>query len=201
MAMRLSLDDSGANITGTPRFVAGILNAPSSGVANGPLSASTSHFVGMRTRAASFVRAAGPPVNYLASTGMELFKRVGTTNTTTAIAGNWRNVAEPTSYRWPLVLEIEKGSPNYTLTVLYWSGAVLATDFTEGATAGAMEPDTMAQAETYLESIAAASFTTVSGTIAVDEGVDGSLNALVFGWNQAAPLMHFSDIHFKVLAS
>jgi hypothetical protein len=127
--------------------------------------------------------------------------RVGTTDTITTFTANPRIHASPTTQRNIIVLEITKGSPNYTLTTIYYSGVANVFDFTELHALGTMEPDSMATANGYLNGLSASSFNvTAPLSVAVNEGLNGDLNAFVFGWNQTNPVMHFSDIIYKVIA-
>jgi hypothetical protein len=178
----------------------GVLSAPSAGVANGPLSATTSHFVGIRTRAATWARATSPIVYYNVSLLFEAFKRVGNTNTTTAINATGSFVAVPASYRWPLVMEITKGSPNYTVGLAFWNQSGTAVDYSEDLMWQAMEPETLTQSEAFLDGVKGINkYIVQSVTIAADES-DGALDSICFGWDKATPVMRLSEAYFKVIA-
>lgn len=203
IAARIAHDDTGANITGTPRLWFGLLNNPSASVANGPMGGSTSHFVGIRSKTATWTRAAGPPVNYSVGTCWEAIKRVGTTNTTSAFTGTCAFVAVPNTYRWPIFVEIIKGSPNFTIRCMFWNQAVTATDFTIENLRRCLEGRTLENCRTQIN----ASPTTnkylipTDQTIAVDEGTDGSLNSVCIAWDQSGSILRVSDIQFFVVES
>jgi hypothetical protein len=195
LAFRMTVTDSGANLAGTPRLVFGLMNAPSAGVANGPLSASTSHFLGFRTYGLTWARNAG--VYYSSASMLQAFKRVGTTDTISNHVNTVNFSAMESTGRWPYVFDITKGSPNYSYDFAY-PAITTALDFSEAEVARAMESDTLNQAAAYLTGLRG-SFTTFAGTIACDEGANGTLDSIMFGWNQTASLLNVSDIHYKVI--
>jgi hypothetical protein len=100
--------------------------------------------------------------------------------------------------RWPYVLEITKGSPNYTCEFVFPAHST-ALDYSEAEVSRAMEPSTAALAMAYLVGLRG-TFSSFSLTLACDEGADGTLDSIVFGWDKTASLLNMSDIHYKVIA-
>jgi len=200
IAVRVALDDTGANITGTPLFYIGVLSSPSANVANGPLSATTSHFVGLRSSAATWTRVATPIVYYQVSSPFQAIKRVNTTNTTAAITGTFNIPSVGSNCRWPILVQITKGNPNYTIQVSYPNGTVTALDITKIGFDGYLDGTGTTQMEAYIEGIqgfnANRMITSSAVTVAVDEGTNGGLNAICLAWDKTA-VMRISDVRFR----
>lgn len=207
IGLRWAMQDTGANLTGTPRLWIGLLSNPSAGLANGPLGGSTSHFVGGFTSLASWIRGTTPIIHYQPTNGTALaavVKRVGATNTT-ATAPNFpmRFVsAEPGAVRVALVMDILKGSPNFTV-------ACIAANATTNLATGDLPLEELkialvnslnADVATYLTSVTGVSHAVQSNSIAVNEGANGSLNAVCVAWNLGLGLPEFSEILFAKMA-
>ena len=181
IAVRWSMRDGGATLTGTPEFAVGLCSGSTSILGD----ATCTHFVGVRTTGSSWTRSAGPPVNYqVFPTGSG--KMVGTTWTT---ATNWLSVAgyamatATTGDRFCWFLDITKGSPNYTING--YARNVGSSGDIDVATY-------LAQAE-----IDSASLTNHaignSGTVAVDEATNGTLDHAQLRWNRTTPEIEISD--------
>lgn len=202
IGMRFAFSDSGVAVPADARFFFGLLSNPSSGMANGPLGNSTSHYLGYRSsRTATWPRFTTPIVYYSSGTGSpqnDLVKRVGSTDTVTPITNfGMRQVsAAEDSIRLAFVLEITKGSPNFTVNsipVISTPGLATAdlalTEFKE-----AMNAPTMTGCETILEGYTGLSLSQISAAIAVNEGTNGNLNAVCLGWNLINPLPNISEV-------
>jgi hypothetical protein len=200
LGVHYAMDDTGANITGTPRLWIGLLNNPSASAANGPFG-TTSHFLGIRSRAATWTRAAGPPVSYAALSCWESVKRVGTTNTTTAIAGTCQFVAAPSTNRWNVFVEIVKGSPNFTVQAGFWNQSVTNVDFTKEQFERCLEAQTFTGCIARANQAAGATkyLGATANAMAVDEGTDGVLNSICVAWDQSGSVFRISDVQFYII--
>jgi len=197
---RIKCDDGGANITGTPRLLMGVLSNPSADLANGPLSgAATSHYLGIRTATATWTRVAGPPTRYTLSTNLFGLKKVGAAETTFTPTSASTGVPSDASIRVPWFIEILKGTP-WKVDLCVPGTAALATDITLDQLRTAMEIDTLTNVRLYMATIASGTYGNSTGTsaseITVDEGADGSLNALCVGWDRETVPVRFSEVLF-----
>lgn len=181
IAFRWSMRDSGATLTGTPAFAAGLC----SGTANIFGDLTCTHFVGMRTIGATWPRSAGPPVLYQLYPTQSC-KLIGTTFT---VGTNWLSVAGQAvadaagGNRFCWFIDITKGSPNYTLQG-YARITGNAADISEATMKAQAEIDAATLAEHGLGNSAA---------VAVDEGADGLLNHVCFSWDRSSPEIEISD--------
>lgn len=193
LGFRFAWDSTGANLTGTPLFYAGVLASPSAGMANGPLTTSTSHFVGTIPRHSTWTYNAGPPERYAASsfTGYTAIKRIGSTNTTgtNTSTGTTNYSATPSANRTAHFVEITKGSPNFSIQVCGNSGTTVP-DISLIQLRQAMEIDNLNDAAAVLGYSGPGA---TAGAVAVDEGTDGNLNAVCFAWDRATPVVRLSD--------
>lgn len=184
VGVRLIMDNTAADLGSTPKFSIGLC----SGSTNLLLDATTTHFVGVQSTLSSWTYTAGPPVFY--GTNNITFsptKRVGSTVTQgTALGTGAKFMADPTTTnRFMFFVDITTGSPNFTIAVpmyrdLSTAGDVTLTNF-------------LAQVE-----LASPSFTlhgAVSGqTLAVNEGVDGTLNHATVAWDRTTPVIEICDL-------
>ena len=187
---RMALDDTGGNITGTPRLYLGLTSSPTSGLTNGPLSgASTKHFIGLITQGTQFTRS-GSPLSYNVSSDL-CGTKVGNTITGGGAAG-LKLSAVPDTARIGTIVQIEKGSPNFTVRVSFFGGTV--ADHTLVTMLSAMDVEDFTAAAGVLGQSA------VSGTLAVDEATNGFFNALCVAWNRSASTLHVSEMFFSKFA-
>jgi hypothetical protein len=198
LGMRFCFDDAGANITGTPRFYFGVMSNPTLGLTNGPLSgASTSHFVGMISADTTWTRAT-VPTRYSWSTNAFYAKKVGSTITTASnLSVNTIMSADPTVTRRAMIMQIVKGSPNFSITIITSDNAGAVTDMPYTAILTAMEIATMAGVNTFLN----ATYGTYSGgsnsaNLAVNEASNGELNAICLAWDRTTTNIHCSELLF-----
>jgi hypothetical protein len=181
IAMRIRMQDTGANIVGTPRFTVGVCSGTAAPWNNG--SAPTTHFVGAITAGSSWNRAAGPPA-YYPTGGNASAKRVGTTLTTGSAA--WQQIifADPDAAANSLYfVDVIKGSPNFSIRVL---SQTLATAVTPSL------DNLLGTAIIETPSFAQHAYSTAQ-TIAVDEA-DGALNAVNLAWDRPNGLIEISDL-------
>lgn len=190
LGVLLGSSDLGDTPSGTPRFGLGLC----SGTTNILGDATTTHFVGVLTDSASWNRwTSTGPVYY--SITVKPFKKVGTTETFgTALTSDIRipYTLGAVADRYLYVIEITKGSPNYSFKIFGIIGNNPQTDYTK------------TQFLTQLE--AAGDMTLIqhaySGaqTLAVDEGTDGTLNAINLWWDKAAFTMQVSAVGIAQLS-
>jgi len=188
IAMRLIMRNTGANLTSTPRFFAGLC----SGSTNLPLDATTTHFVGIRFTSATWTYQVGPPVRY-ASLTANVAKKVNTTWTEgnqIFITTNHMMADATTTNRQFLFVDITKGSPNFTVTTFHRNN-VTAGDLTvaEFLLAAPLAPPTVVN------------HTAGTGqTTAVNEGTDGTLDHVCVGWDRSTPEIEICDLAVVKLA-
>lgn len=189
-----SVQDSGGNILGTPLFILGL----TSGSTNWYRDVSTTHFVGIVSRVATWTRQAGGPPNvfYLPDVNAwQPLKRIGITNTNASGVAGASVVIGSTRSGNPLygfiVLHITKGSPNYTLQT--WDPSTNAagyTSITQALFRDVMEYETLVTPLSPWGTIVAST----ARTVAVDEGTDGVLDHLYFAWDRTSPAVLVNDI-------
>lgn len=202
IGIRGALNDSGASIAGTPRIYIGMLSSPSAGLANGPLTGSTSHFVGLVQGSATLTRNASP----LAYSGVwangSYAKKVGAT--ITAIGGGnvtgWLS-ANPSTYRNIVAAEILKGSPNFTINIIAPNLSTVH-DVSLANFISAMEVSTITAMGTYLNGIYGGIYnsSSLSGSLAVSEATNGFLDAVCVAWDKNSPVLNISDVIWAKMA-
>lgn len=180
VGVRVIMDNTGANLVSTPRFAMGVC----SGSTNLLFDATTTHFLGWQQSAATMTFAAGPPIRYSFDTAG--LKRVGSTSTFTAtMAVGFILCADPTTAnRAMFFCDITKGSPNYTLDSFGRTGTA-AGDVTLA--------DFLATVPLAVPAFANHG-ASASRTIAVDEGVDGTFDHMLVGWDRTTPVLEICDI-------
>ena len=176
----------GANIIGTPRFAFGVVSGTSQLFGDG----TTSHFVGIRSNAATWTLTGAN--RFLVPAGSLVgIKKVGTTVSSAASAfflgSQWGVGALADSNgadRTALFVDITKGSPNYTIQIFGWNNTgtapadVSGADFLIGMTGTPAIPE-----HVLSEAV----------TIAVDE-VDGVLNTVCWHWDRTDPQIEIEHV-------
>lgn len=191
IAARMALDDTGSDITGTPRLYLGMMSSPAVGMTNGPLNAVTDHFVGFVSASASFSRITVPSPNAYGMSSQLLGKKVDATITLAGSTVGHRISAAPTTARQVTMVEIEKGSPNFTLRCGTFAAAPADISLT-----------------TLISSLEDPTFTSAVGgtmsqsanvtTLAVTEATDGFLNAICIGWDRSSSKLHVSEMFYAI---
>jgi hypothetical protein len=175
VAVYCKMNDSGADVGGTPRFAFGLC----SGTSNIPGDATCTHFCGVMTGLVTWTRSTAA-VRYSMTNGWYPAKVVGTTFSFGA--SNFSNSSNTTFHTTApqlLFIDITKGSPNYSFKMFYYSG---------GATA-----PTPSQSDFLAQSVAGSpAFTNhvYSGsaiTLAVDEATNGTFDAACVWWSPTNP--------------
>ncbi len=180
LGILVSFSDLGSNPSGTPRFYCGALNGTTA--ANHVLKSTTTNFIGCVTDVASWTRNAGPPVYYSTSSSLFGAKKITTTLTKTAAIGSWTVSADGT-VRNVLLVELTKGSPNWTIQLGFTNSATGAqTDKTLAILKQALEAATMANAITLLST----GYTGPAGVALAFDETAGSINAAHFAWDKTS---------------
>lgn len=177
-------------MTGTPRFFVGVC----SGIVNLFGDASTTHALGAWTVESIWGRGTSP-TRYVLGTNpsWHAIKRVGVTDSTTGISvGGTHILADPASGgRGLQFVDITKGSPNFTIGVFQRTNSAGGIDVSLN--------DLLTQMEASTPSLTDHSFLNTT-TLAVDEGADGSFNAVNVHWNRTSPEIEISDVAIARLA-
>lgn len=136
-------------------------------------------------------RQAGPPVRYVEG-GYVPAKRVGSTTTTgtTFFTGNFIVFDATTANRSARYVDIQKGSPNYTLNIF-------GRD--QNAASDVSQAQFIAQSALTTPAITNHSLRTAQ-TIAVNEGTDGTLDHVCIAWDRSGPVIEISDLLLVKLA-
>lgn len=182
-----------ASIAGTPQLVFGL----NSGTVNGYADVTTQHFLGIRTLAASMTYNAGPPAYYSTSTAFKLTKRIGTTTTDGGAFGSPYFSAAMTTARSALVLQITRGSPNFTVEPVFPNNAPGAqADINDSAFLNMMEALTMTDAAAIQSGYAVST----PQTIAIDTGTNGDFDSILVYWDRSAAPLEISSIRHRKIS-
>lgn len=200
IGLLFSIDRNGStsNITGTPLLAFGLC----SGTTNIFISGTSDHVVGAKNINGTWTYNTSP-VKYYASgsnNAYQGFKRVGTTITNASASFNnnllgWPEASVPV--RNAMILEITKGSPNFSMK--FWSNNATGaqTDVPDAAFEEAMIVDDMANVGS-VSSIGGGTVDATARTLAVDEGADGALDHLFVYWERVTQLFTFNIRHRKM---
>ena len=199
MGFRFTFADSGGNLT-APNLKFGLLASPAGDLANGALTSSTSHFLGL-----SYVSNATrntSPTRYTAGANWSMVRRIGSTNNSgTGSPGAVGNYSATPEQRCCLIIQATKGSPNFTSNgITPISTAVPDVSLT--LLQSAMEQTTMANAETTLNAALGGTHYDLAGNVthAIDEAANGYFNSIYLGWAFTVPKIQVSDIVFAKIA-
>jgi hypothetical protein len=180
IAFWISMRDGGATLTSSPIFAVGL----SSGSANILGDLATTHFVGMKTTGTTMPYIPGPPPLYQLYP-MESGKMIGATWTAAAVwlsTSGYIMADAPAGNRCCLLIDITKGSPNFTL-----NGYARIN-----GTAGDIDEATFkAQSELNVATLTNHALGN-SGTVAVDEATDGVLDHINVSWDRTTPEIEIS---------
>ena len=189
---RISIEDSGANITSTPRFAFGIC----SGTSNIFMDATTTHWFGLLSTDPGWGRdtSSGTAVYQmaLATIQPQLSKRIGGTITSGGTLGALSpRLADCTvAARSVMFLDFTKGSPNFSVKLL------ARDSFTNNDVSLSTY---LAQLTLLTPSITNHTYTGAT-TLAIDEATNGYFNAVNFAWDRSSPAIEISDIAVVKLA-
>lgn len=196
---RLSIEDTGANLTSTPKLNFGIC----SGTSNIYMDATTTHWAGFETAQATWTRYTTPAKYDMSfyNGGLLAVKRIGSTRTSgggifwsTGPAGQGFIADCTVASRRVFILDITKGSPNFTFKVFGWDA-----NTGNGAMADCTVETFLAQIPLTSPSITNHSFSDTK-TIALDEATNGYFNAVNIAWDRTSPAIELSDLAVVKLA-
>ena len=186
------MNNTGANLTGTPLFGIGLC----AGTSNILLDATTTHFVGMISNGATWTYAAAAAGNMtrygMGNSTLTPGKRVGSTISVFSgfATAPFFTADATTATRRMMFVDLTKGSPNFTFAALFCSGTAASPDV--------LDTDFLAQVV-----LSTPSFTnhTYSGgsTLAVSE-TDGTLTHVNVAWNRSTPTFEICDLAVVQLA-
>lgn len=199
IGLRLTVP-SAVNITGTPRLWVGM----GSGLTNGIGDTTTTNWIGIYTDSATWTRSTlvTPAIGYFAATGRSV-KKVGTTVTQNA-AGFGQNLVFPMSdiFLTVLLVEITKGSPNYTINV---GAAGSSAAFNGVALPGITEAnmDAYMNLPIGMSGITAVTNTSYSTpgaqTLAMSEAA-GNLDCIQIYWDKTSANCEIESVYHRKLA-
>ena len=180
---------------GVSKFYLGLMSNPSSGMENGPLGNTTNHFVGFLSTTGLWALSTSP-IHHYANVNHSFSKKINATVTSAATYQPFFSAVS--TVRLAMVIEIVKGSPNFTGELVAVRGTAGLVDFSsKDSLIGALETETMGGVGTFLDNVIGGAGTryarSTPQSVAVSE-VDGELNAIVIGWNRGVVPMYFSEI-------
>lgn len=189
IGMRMAFRDYGANIPGLPFFAFGIC----SGTTNMVGDATTSNFIGMAIGGSTFTRGATGP---LYTTGAIPYAyRKGATITTfgTLASSSMGFGADALNglMRGAYMIDITKGSPNWSFVGLYRNATAAVSDVSRDQFMDYMEVGTMVSGGLTNHTVGSAS-TLADATI--NESGDGSFDTINICWGRTHALPEISDI-------
>lgn len=201
LVARIAFSDAGADLSGDPEFWFGVMHNPSDEMDNGPMFDFTSHFVGVKTKAVAWSRLTSPTRYHVPPDDALLaVKRVLDTNveanlTPSQHLGIYFSAA-PATMRWPLFIEIVKGSPNFTVQAVWPAeNSALVFDLTSAQMHSVLQEPSMTDVGVALTNLSGMTYlvSTAIG-LAVDEGTDGALNAVCISLQTNLVSLYISDI-------
>lgn len=191
VGVRCRCNDLGFGPSGTPRFAVGLSNGTTNIIGD----ASATHFVGVITDTVTWQYSGGTNGVYF-GISPKPYKQVNGVDTFgTALSADARLqfLATNTSCCFWFI-EIIKGSPNYTFNIFANIAAVVGGG---GPTAGQFLSNLQAAAGGCVQTSHAYG---TSQTLAVNEGANGTLNAVNVWWNQAAFFIDLYDVGIALIA-
>jgi hypothetical protein len=184
---------SAASILGTPNLSVGI----GSGLTNGIGDTTTTNWLGFVALATTWTITAGPPA-YGAQNNGRLRKKVATTVTTNGVTfmNGFFSLDQATLSM--LIVEITKGSPNYSAVCVYpGNAASVQTAATQAQLIQIMEAAAGAAASTATSLIPG--YTSNSDTMAFSE-VAGNVDAIQIYWDRTSVNCEISDVFYRKVA-
>lgn len=201
-SMRIGLQlcfPSAATIVGSPKLYMGI----GSGLTNGIGDATTTNWVGIFTNTATWTRTLSGAQAYAGGIEIRLAKRVGSTFTQHATGGMTTNsfFSLDAAFRAVLLLDITKGSPNYSFTLGHTSSnsGIIGID------------NTVANMDAYMGlplgmagigSVVNPNYVAIGGTnptLAMSEAA-GNLDCVQIYWDKTATPCEIEGVYHRKLA-
>jgi hypothetical protein len=191
IGLQMSFDGS-ATVSGTPRFAVGL----QSGIINS-YGAGPDNFLGVRFNSSmSTLDWTSDTVNYYrTSVAPVVTKKIGGTDTDGSNLGS--NVyfsSAPATARTGFLIEITKGSPNYTVSAAFASSAAAGkADLTDADFANLLEMTNMSDASTVVSS----GYNASSGISLAFDQVAGVLDTFVVYWSKTVPPLEISAVGIR----
>lgn len=186
----------GGSIVGTPQLVFGM----ASGNTNGFGSSTTDNFIGVRTTTGTWTQSGTSGNLRYESISHKLCTRIGSTLTDHASAITSTNIINAEhDKRCFILLQIEKGSPNYTIRMVVSNNTSTAShDVTDSELEQFMDLDDALTSPGTIVS----GYTTVAtnNTIAMDE-VGGSLDHIHLYWDKISVGWEIDDVAHRLIAA
>lgn len=190
------------SIKGNPRFFLGMIASPNASLTNGTMTRNCSHFVGAYNVNGTCLTTAGPPA-YITLFSNRHIARVGTTDTI-GIPGTTTHLVPLTagSLRTAYVVQITKGSPNFTIEHVGCNSSVGMLDLTLADFITGLNTATMTNVQASFEASlgVASGYYADSSNVAVNEGTNGYLNSIYLGYNRTATPVEFSEIVYRIVS-
>ncbi len=191
-----------ATLAGGPKFVMGVCNGPAGPTDHAYASAVTTNFCGIRSVDASWTLAGTVNTNAYGHIGsMKVIKKIGTIETphASAIAGTTNNYVSMTDgMRSVYILQIEKGSPNYTFALCSPNGVTGAQhDVTDAVFLQLMEQDDGMGSPSGI--VAGYDTKVGNNTLAVSEAA-GDFDHINISWDRTSVKCHLSDVAHRLIA-
>lgn len=189
---------SAATIVGTPGLYVGV----GSGLTNGIGDATTTNWIGVKTDGATWTRTLSGAQAYANMAGIRVHKRVGAVLTPHATGVMTANpfTSMDAAFRTVLLVEITKGSPNYTVNigVATSNSGIIGVDITPAHMDAYMSlPIGMAG----IGAVSNPNYTavTTNNALAMSE-VAGNLDCVQYYWDKTAAPLEVEGIYHKKLA-
>lgn len=188
-----------ASIVGTPRLWFGM----GSGLTNGVGDATTTNFVGIYTNTATWTRTLSGAQAYAGGIELRLVKRVGAVTTQHATGGMTANtfLSLDAAFRSVLMLDITKGSPNYSFAIGHASSnsALIANDITPALMDSYMSLPAGFAGIGSVGNPNYAAVTATNATLAASEAA-GVLDCVQLLWDKTAANCELEAVYHRKLA-
>lgn len=209
VACRVALSDLGVSPSGIPRFMFGLMSNPTvdggGNLNNGPLSATTTQFLGFRTHFAMTRNATGPAYRH-GTNGAQIHQRIGAgafvaqNITTGAVSWGWSAVPNgATAYHKVYVMEVTKGSTatNWIgrLIVGYVGNLASVVETTLATLLASLDDPTMGGVAAVLGGGHILHGAQTMTLLNIDEATNGPLNAICVAWDRTDFNAHVADLY------
>lgn len=196
IGMRFAIPDTGGNLTGTPLLAFGLLSNPSANCANGPLTNSCGHFVGLLTPSSTWTRS----TNSWEESTTRITRRVGSTIDAETDTDGVFVPHGAATYRGGMIIEFDRSTPSLWDIDLITPGsdAECAIDISESAMIAGMEYEPGGAGISGAIGYSGGGQSHTTEQVTVDEGTDGELNALCIAWNKTSPMLEIEDVYWSV---
>ena len=201
VGLQFSFNAVASNITTSPDLSIGVCH----GSDNVLVASTADHVVGCRLIGVTYTHTTGPPAYFDAGSNKQgRFKKVVSTVTSATVGGTFgtpQYFPNATAVRNILLVEITKGSPNFTLAMAVACTAGAAqSDVTDAMLQTMMEMATITNATVSAAAGLADNSYNVEtySTLAVSEGTNGVLDHLFVYWDRATHKFSFNIRHRKI---